>query len=258
MKLKFICKVRARGFTLIELLVVIAVIAILAALLLPALSNAKEKGYRVSCLSNMHQLGVNAQVYAGDNNSFVPMHQSRGNWAWDVDHATANALINADATLATANQQKRKLVYCPGNMANVRWDNDTLWNATRAILGYAYLGQRSNQTPTNNGTATLGGRKVFARKTTERPNGIPTADVELVADASPGLSPAPPAVATSDFTRVPNSGMGMDDLCHPNHMAGKLPAGGNVLFLDCHAGWRKFALMGGWYETHDRDVVFWY
>jgi prepilin-type N-terminal cleavage/methylation domain-containing protein/prepilin-type processing-associated H-X9-DG protein len=60
------------AFTLIELLVVIAVIAILVAMLLPALASAKQKAWTTSCTSNLHQVGLGMKMFADDNNEFYP------------------------------------------------------------------------------------------------------------------------------------------------------------------------------------------
>jgi prepilin-type N-terminal cleavage/methylation domain-containing protein/prepilin-type processing-associated H-X9-DG protein len=63
---------RRVGFTLIELLVVVAVIGILAGLVLPALAKAKEKAHRITCVSNLKQIGLAIQMYADSNEDTLP------------------------------------------------------------------------------------------------------------------------------------------------------------------------------------------
>jgi len=63
-----------RAFTLIELLVVIAIIAVLASLLLPALSRAKGMGKRAKCISNLHQIALGALLYVPDHDGRLPQY----------------------------------------------------------------------------------------------------------------------------------------------------------------------------------------
>jgi prepilin-type N-terminal cleavage/methylation domain-containing protein/prepilin-type processing-associated H-X9-DG protein len=75
-----IAKTSHRAFTLIELLVVIAIIAILAAMILPVLSRAKQTGLKIACMNNLKQLGYAAQIYLNDNQSIYPPRSYLDRW----------------------------------------------------------------------------------------------------------------------------------------------------------------------------------
>ncbi len=95
------------GFTLIELLVVVAVIAILAALLLPALARAKDQAYRIQCVSNQKQLILTWALYSTDNRDFLVLNGGDGQpvskqahlWVYGGNHGDPETLTNAQYLL---------------------------------------------------------------------------------------------------------------------------------------------------------------
>lgn len=124
------CK-RQAGFTLIELLVVISVIAILAAIILPALGGAKQKGYAIACLNNLRQLQVCWLMFVQDNDDHVPANFSLNtNGAWrstpDSWIGLSSAIHDTDASgieqglLFRYDYNRQLAIYrCPADRSSV-------------------------------------------------------------------------------------------------------------------------------------------
>jgi prepilin-type N-terminal cleavage/methylation domain-containing protein/prepilin-type processing-associated H-X9-DG protein len=232
---------RVRGFTLVELLVVIGIIALLISMLLPALQQAKEQAKRAECASNLHMAGLALTMYANDSKGRLPQHAGNSYWLIDIPIPTREAMIK--------NGVRRRNFYCGSSdeiqNVNILWAFPTGVDTTAAhsATGYFWMMKR----PTAPMPPLLYGRK-YLEKVTDRitlslPGGasqqLRGAEIELGSDMV--LSSGTPGSPSESFTNVWG---GHPIPHHTSHLRGTTKAaGGNVLFLDGHIGWRNFKEM---------------
>src|SRR5665213_1825509 len=108
----------AAGFALIELMVVIVVIAALASMLLPALSRAKGRSPRISCVNYLKQIGIAYRVWDNDNGDLYPAQQtvSKGGWADLLTNANQGAMCWTNyAIMQNELGQSPKMLICPAD-----------------------------------------------------------------------------------------------------------------------------------------------
>jgi len=134
-----------KRFTLIELLVVVAIIGILASMLMPSLSHAREKAKIAVCQSNLGQIGKGCFVYVDDSNDFFPMPGNDGNQAWNYTLGQKTADIMG--LYASSEETGRTAYNCPSNGQDPRGEKKVNGSIDLYLMDHYSLLTHSNSFP---------------------------------------------------------------------------------------------------------------
>jgi prepilin-type N-terminal cleavage/methylation domain-containing protein len=171
-----------KGFTLIELLVVIAIIAILAGMLLPALSRAKERTQLTIDLNNQKQLMMATHMYTADNTEFMPApgwgmavnswlispeQKNANNYAWmspsGANPALIGLVVKAQQDMAKTGQlqpyyKDPKLLVCPKDYVEQQSSKKALWLQREVLISSYVMNGSTRSPPSNPPTSSCGKR----------------------------------------------------------------------------------------------------
>ncbi len=242
-----------KGFTLIELLVVIAIIALLMTIVMPALSQVKERARRLICATNVDQLGNGIIIYANENDDELPMFYAM-NWLHDFSYLTTDYIMNSGGD--------RRTFFCPADKTQDPED-DRIWRWTETARNggvvpstsepitnrYAYFRNSSyfymadTDSPSRNDPAGGNYRPQigeFAREWPRKLTARSAANTELLADqvisdSDPSVNPNVKFSARAGNWNV----FGVEDWT--NHIGRDgIATGGNVMYMDGHTVWKSY------------------
>ena len=268
---------RKKAFTLVELLVVISIIAILLAVLMPALGKAREQAKKIICGNGQKQIGYALTMYAGSNNNTYPLKAEEidsRSWLWDISYKTADFIVKAAGN--------RNVLYCPSASPQADWamywrysecranswngranpdsygDESTSLDRDKAyrVTGYIWLMdyQDTSKTPLQPMTYDGEMKKKWIRKSTVDNAGsrelvvdvalsnvylFKAAKFESLTNADTGSGNAL-LYGITDRTSHLSKSVGL--LRNPSAI-GRPPAGANVLYVDGHVAWRNIKEM---------------